>query len=522
MFGKLFAASLFYPEEAGDDFATRAINGWKICQPDDDVAGWIRPVSESLGTIVYFHGNAETAGDSIDALDQQWLSGLNIAIVEYPSFGLRDGEIPASEDELVTDLTAKTRMMLGCLPTADKPVTFWGRSIGGALAAQVSNAITPDGLILQSTFTSAKAMLTEFSPLGLGRLIPSTALPYSLNTEEILGDLDCEALIVHSPNDTVVPFWHAECNLAAKQGCRGILMTPGDHNDELVFTKTQAKEFLSFATGRSGRGRIADAVIGPSGRTSKWNYDLEILRQPSPATTTTTIFVHGFLNRRGDVGTYDRLVAACDSLKLNEAIIGLRWNAGGVFDTVAGGSTFSKHCLREVLGGKSGAMGIFRASRRAATTTWDEAMREADRIGSRLAKDCFSDDEFFGHRPIDIVAHSLGCRLTLQFFNTLRSLETDLNGLQIRNVIFLGGAIGDREDLNPICDQIDGNLLIAYSRRDVVLRQLFNAATGETAIGYNGPRCGAVNCKEIDVSDSVPSHSEYAEAIPSLRSFLAC
>ncbi len=102
-----------------------------------------------------------------------------------------------------------------------------------------------------------------------------------------------------------------------------------------------------------------------------------------------------------------------------------------------------------------------------------------------------------GHKQVDIVAHSMGCRLTLELLKALRS-KSDIT---VGRVVLMAGAVPtfmleprpDRHELRDAFDKVlsDAGLSL-YSSSDLVLSVAFrlgqSAATGEgffpTALGH--------------------------------------
>ncbi|MBI3779059.1 MAG: alpha/beta hydrolase [Gammaproteobacteria bacterium] len=102
-----------------------------------------------------------------------------------------------------------------------------------------------------------------------------------------------------------------------------------------------------------------------------------------------------------------------------------------------------------------------------------------------------------GHKQLDIVAHSMGCRLTLELLKTLRG-KSDIS---VGRVVLMAGAVPtfmleprpDRHELREAYDKVLSEAgLSLYSSSDVVLSFAFplgqSAATGEgffpTALGH--------------------------------------
>lgn len=117
-----------------------------------------------------------------------------------------------------------------------------------------------------------------------------------------------------------------------------------------------------------------------------------------------------------------------------------------------------------------------------------QAITQAQKVAPKLAKDLYSAAKAMGYLKIDIVAHSLGCRLTLETIRELlviREQRGNLGGLVIGRVVFMAGAVPVKylEDLQHLRSSLESfnQSLSLYSLNDDVLHWAFPA--GQTAAG---------------------------------------
>jgi len=98
---------------------------------------------------------------------------------------------------------------------AKKPdrLFIYGESLGGAVAAQLASEVKCDGLILQSTFTTAGDMAGRIAPLFPMRWLIRTRF----DTLSRVRQLDIPKLILHSRDDEVIPFEMGERLCAASR-----------------------------------------------------------------------------------------------------------------------------------------------------------------------------------------------------------------------------------------------------------------------------------------------------------------
>jgi fermentation-respiration switch protein FrsA (DUF1100 family) len=101
------------------------------------------------------------------------------------------------------------------------------------------------GVILQSTFTSVPDLGAQMFPWLPVRLV----CEIHYDTLRKLPRLKTPVLIMHSRQDTIIPYVHAEKNFAAARDPKTFREIHGDHNDA-VFTGREevlsaVKQFLS-------------------------------------------------------------------------------------------------------------------------------------------------------------------------------------------------------------------------------------------------------------------------------------
>lgn len=176
--------------------------------------------------MIFFHGNA-------GALDSWGQVGVNLStklnadvlVLDYPGFGKSDGEIPTSERELFESAEAAFDDFAA---TTDKslPMIVYGRSLGSAVASYLATKKNVQALILETPYTSMKAMAGHIFPL-----IPSLLVRYDLDNEKNIHGLNIPILIIHGTADRVVPYSQGKQLAAAKSNVDFVTIEGGDHND---------------------------------------------------------------------------------------------------------------------------------------------------------------------------------------------------------------------------------------------------------------------------------------------------
>jgi uncharacterized protein len=182
-----------------------------VFQAEDGVTlhGWWVP-GRTGPTWLWLHGNAGNIGHRLEnlALLHEKL-GVSVFLFDYRGYG-RSGGRP-SEAGLYRD-GAAALAQVRALPDADPArIVLFGRSLGAAVAVELATREPVRGLILESPFTSIRAM---------ARLaLPGVPLGPLLRTRyDSLAKIEClraPLLVLHSPTDEVVPYAQGEALYAA-------------------------------------------------------------------------------------------------------------------------------------------------------------------------------------------------------------------------------------------------------------------------------------------------------------------
>ena len=171
--------------------------------------------------VVFFHGNAESAGSNIGFMRHYRDAGFAVLLPEYRGYAGASG-MPM-EPGIVEDAAWFIDEARRDPRVDTSRLILHGRSLGGGVAAQLANRHAPDALILQSSFTS-------IASFARGKLVPEFLVRSPYRTDRVLATLDCPVLILHGTEDTIIPVSHARENARIAKHATLVEM-PGDHND---------------------------------------------------------------------------------------------------------------------------------------------------------------------------------------------------------------------------------------------------------------------------------------------------
>lgn len=200
------------------------------------IAAWQLDPPQPIADVVYFHGNGGNLSVWLPVLATMHRMNLRVLAIDYRGYGLSSGT--PSEDGLYRDAEAAVRSALAARipadgqerppPGAGRPLVYWGRSLGGPVAAAAARAAAPDGLILESSFAD-KAAVVRSSPL-LRAL--NLLARYRFPTVEMLRDYRNPVLVLHARDDTVVPYaLGVELYERLSPPRRFVPLANTDHND---------------------------------------------------------------------------------------------------------------------------------------------------------------------------------------------------------------------------------------------------------------------------------------------------
>jgi fermentation-respiration switch protein FrsA (DUF1100 family) len=154
--------------------------------------------TRATGDILLCHGNGGNIGDRL--MDAQLLAGagFNLLLFDYRGYGRSTGR--PDEAGTYRDAAAAREALLGQPECDASRVIYLGESLGGAIALALAVESPPRGLVLQSTFTSLRAVAHHHY-----RVIPSAVVPDAYPSIRRIGRLQVPLLVLHGDRDEVVP-----------------------------------------------------------------------------------------------------------------------------------------------------------------------------------------------------------------------------------------------------------------------------------------------------------------------------
>ncbi len=188
------------------------------------------PASRGIATILYFHGNGETAGDYDFVSSLYTALGINLFVADYRGYGLSSGEPTISH--ILQDSHPIYERLREVLQEGGyaEAIFVMGRSLGSAPAIELAFR-SPDalrGLIVESGFSDAFRLL---SYIGLPITIPTQRAEGFPNGVR-MRSIHIPTLLIHAAEDHLIPLAEAEelLRLCAAEEKRLVVIPRADHN----------------------------------------------------------------------------------------------------------------------------------------------------------------------------------------------------------------------------------------------------------------------------------------------------
>lgn len=187
--------------------------------------------------VLYLHGNGSNLGDLVGRADRLHQLGLSVLLIDYRGYGHSWGTFP-NEASVYEDAEAAWQYLTIKRQISPQKIVLYGQSIGGAIAIELAvRHPTAAGVIVESSFTSMKAMVT--------RTIPNFLFPVDwLLTQQFdslskVRWLQIPILLIHGTADHTIPAHMSQTLFAAAPQPKQILLIPNADHDNVARVGSQ-------------------------------------------------------------------------------------------------------------------------------------------------------------------------------------------------------------------------------------------------------------------------------------------
>ncbi len=189
--------------------------------------GWFVPAhrERARAVVLFCHGNGGNISHRLQSIHLFHRLGYDTFIFDYRGYGKSEGK--PTEKGTYLDTEAAWNYLLTEKQAAPEEIIVFGRSLGGAIAAQLARNHSPAGLIVESSFTSVPDLGSEMFPFLPVRIISR----FDYDTVESVRETTCPLLVVHSRDDDLIPFAHGRRIFDAANEPKQFLEITGSHNE---------------------------------------------------------------------------------------------------------------------------------------------------------------------------------------------------------------------------------------------------------------------------------------------------
>lgn len=188
---------------------------------------WYLPHPESESVLLFSHGNAGNISHRLELLERFHDRGISTLIYDYRGYGRSEGR--PSERGLYRDVRAAWKYLTEEKGYEPRQVILFGRSLGGSVSSRLATRVEPGGLVLESSFTSARDVAADIYPF-----IPSSLVRFRFDAAADLQKVNCPVLVMHSRDDSIIGFHHGERLYKAAPEPKTFVELRGGHNDNFL------------------------------------------------------------------------------------------------------------------------------------------------------------------------------------------------------------------------------------------------------------------------------------------------
>lgn len=192
---------------------------------------WYLPVENPRGVILFSHGNAGNLSGRLESIGLLRSFGFSVLAYDYGGYGYSTGK--PSEKRCYADIHAMWNYLTVTRQISPSEIVLFGRSLGAAPTAELAKSVTPGAVVLESAFLSIPDVAKKMTIIGhLTWLIR-----HRFENKVKVAEFTCPVLIVHSPDDEIIPYEHGRRLFALAREPKTFLEIRGDHNLGFVISE---------------------------------------------------------------------------------------------------------------------------------------------------------------------------------------------------------------------------------------------------------------------------------------------
>jgi len=245
IFTTSFSALLFQPK--GPYISTPNYTYTKILI-EDRLVGWNFSPYPKRKTVLFCHGNYGNISYTDFVIKLCHRHQLNCLVFDYRGYGESEGA--PSPYGVCHDGEAAYKYLSKRVPA--KSIIIWGMSLGGAVATYIASRNPCHCLILMATFSSIDDIFVDTYYSTKPGFLPRLAtmvfgmLVDPMPSKSRICDVKCPILIMHSPDDELIPYSNAiRLYDSINHGCRQLIEISGGHATPVI-SESNLQSLLKF------------------------------------------------------------------------------------------------------------------------------------------------------------------------------------------------------------------------------------------------------------------------------------
>jgi len=258
IFGGIEDKLIFYPIDK--EFAQVRINAEEPIQDTYfysrdgfKLNGWYIKAQGNSPTIIYCHGQGENLSQWQNVAQFLANNGYGVFMIDYRGHGKSEGG--PYEQGLYIDLESAINYLVDSKKVGRDNLVLWGRSMGGAIVADVASRNNFKAVILESTFTNLRDEAIHLTSTGIlesklgfwtslsTKFVRYIPLITKFSTDKKICKITSPLLIGGSKNDETVPVAMSYKLESLNPKAKLFVSETGSHHESEWFF-LEVKEFL--------------------------------------------------------------------------------------------------------------------------------------------------------------------------------------------------------------------------------------------------------------------------------------
>lgn len=207
--------------------------------------GWYVKAKQNKPTIIYCHGQGENISLWQGVIKLLHDKGYGVFLLEYRGHGRSNGT--PSESGLYIDLESAIKYLKVYEKVNQEDIILWGRSLGGAIVADVASRNNYKAVILEGTFTNIRQEALHLTSTGVlesklnfwkclsGTFVKLMPMTQKFETEKKIHKIKSPMLIGHSIHDITVPVEMSYKLKALNSSAKLFVSDKGSHHNSEWF-----------------------------------------------------------------------------------------------------------------------------------------------------------------------------------------------------------------------------------------------------------------------------------------------